>query len=228
VIRALHGAGFAVLERPPGPAALASAAGGQFDLVAWLVDGVTRSQLDALEAVSRAGVALIALLADAHPDAVSLCLGAGADACLQCDADARVVVAWAHAVLRRRGATFDTSAELGLLQVGDLTVDTDRCEVERAGRYVPLTASEFRIVEYMARNAGRVLRPEDILNAVSGPYEYQHREAQEVFKVYARRIRRKLEPCVDEPRYLVTVRGFGYRLEGEGAGQRAGLAVQSA
>jgi DNA-binding response OmpR family regulator len=107
------------------------------------------------------------------------------------------------------------SAEVsGLLQVGDLTVDMDRCEVQRAGAFVALTASEFRIVEYMARNCRRVLRPHEILNAVSSDYEYLPREAQDVFKVYVRRIRRKLELNESEPAYLVTVRGFGYRLEG--------------
>ncbi len=69
----------------------------------------------------------------------------------------------------------------------------------------------------MARNARRVLRPHEILNAVSSDYEYLPREAQDVFKVYVRRIRRKLEISELEPAYLITVRGFGYRLEG-GAG----------
>jgi DNA-binding response OmpR family regulator len=66
----------------------------------------------------------------------------------------------------------------------------------------------------MARNSGRVLKPHEILNAVTNDYQYLPREAQDVFKVYVRRIRRKLELSEDEPRYLVTVRGFGYRLEG--------------
>ncbi|MEJ5220508.1 MAG: winged helix-turn-helix domain-containing protein, partial [Tepidiforma sp.] len=95
-----------------------------------------------------------------------------------------------------------------------LVVDVDRCEVQRGGMVVPLTAAEFRIVEYMARNSGRVLKPHEILNAVSDDYRYLPREAQDVFKVYVRRIRRKLEPNEEAPQYLVTVRGFGYRLEG--------------
>ncbi len=104
-------------------------------------------------------------------------------------------------------------------------VDVDRCEVERGGVFIPLTASEFRILEYMARNAGRVLRPHEILNAVSEEYEYLPREAQEVFKVYVRRIRRKLEVSEDDPQYLVNVRGFGYRLEGGSTGARSRRAV---
>ena len=228
IIRALHTAGFAVLERPEGAPAYALATSGEFELVAWVTDvGRGLAGMRSLASISAAGAPLIALLAEATAEAVSGCLTAGADACLALDADERVVVAQAHAVLRRRVPAF--TSEATLLQVGDLTVDSDRCEVERAGTTVALTASEFRIVEYMARNAGRVLRAHDILNAVTDDYEYQPREAQEVFKVYVRRIRRKLEPCEAEPRYLVTARGFGYRLEGgrparTGAGAAANTA----
>ena len=80
----------------------------------------------------------------------------------------------------------------------------------------------------MARNSGRVLKPHEILNAVSSDYEYLPREAQDVFKVYVRRIRRKLEPNETEPSYLVTVRGFGYRLEGGSRAPAAGSTANTA
>lgn len=229
LIRALHSAGFAVLERFAGPATLALAAGGDFDLVAWTADdGESAHGVAALARIAKADIPLIALLADATAKAVSNCLLAGADACLQLDADDRVVVAQAHAVLRRRTPASATPEDFGLLQVGDLSVDSDRCEVNRGGQYIPFTASEFRILEYMARYSGKVLRPHEILNAVTQDYEYTPREAQDVFKVYVRRIRRKLEPSEDEPRYLVTVRGFGYRLEGGTAASRPAMREQTA
>jgi len=217
-VRALHGGGIAVLEREPGAASLQLALSGEFQLVAWLVDPRSAAAPVSLARLAEAEIPTIAVFREADPELVSEALHAGADACLELHADARVVVAQSHAVLRRRGAYDDSQAERsGLLQVGDLTVDVDRCEVQRAGYHVALTASEFRIVEFMARNSGRVVRPFEILNAVSSDYEYLPREAQDVFKVYVRRIRRKLEPNENDPRYLVTVRGFGYRLEG---GQR--------
>jgi DNA-binding response OmpR family regulator len=189
------------------------ATGGSFDLVAWVVSPERSQAAMQIAEIAASRVPLIALLADATPSAVSTFLHAGADACLQLDADERVVTAQVHAVLRRHTPGPFAREDLGYLQLGDLAIDMDRCEVLRDGRYVPLTASEFRIVAYMARHAGRVLRPHDILNAVSDDYEYRPREAQDVFKVYVRRIRRKLEPVEAEPRYLVTVRGLGYRLE---------------
>lgn len=214
LVRALHEGGFAVLQRPKCPAALELARSGEFDVVFWWCEGLGLRDLEALGAVARSDVPVIAVLDEALADAVAECLMAGADACLQADAPARVVVAQSHAVLRRRGLAPAASESLGLLQIGDLVVDLDRCEVERGGEYIPLTASEFRILAYLAKNAGRVLAPHEILNAVSDDYEYRPREAQEVLKVYIRRIRRKLEPSPEVPRYLVTVRGFGYRLEG--------------
>jgi DNA-binding response OmpR family regulator len=214
-VRALHSAGIAVLEREPGQPALALGRTGEFALVAWFIDPRSASAPLAIVELSVSGVPVVALHRDGSPELVAESLTAGAHAYMDIEADERVIVAQVRAVLRRSGAYDVVSTELGgLLQVGDLTVDVDRCEVQRAGTYVALTASEFRIVEYMARNSGRVLRPHEILNAVTSDYQYLPREAQDVFKVYVRRIRRKLEQNENEPTYLVTVRGFGYRLEG--------------
>ncbi len=214
-VRALHAASIAVLEREPGQPALALGRTGEFSLVAWFVDPRSASAPLAIVELSMAGVPVIAIHRDGTPELVAESLTAGAHAFLDIQADERVIVAQVRAVLRRAGAYDGNQTDSGgLLQVGDLTVDVDRCEVQRAGRYVALTASEFRIVEFMARNSGRVLRPHEILNAVTNDYQYLPREAQDVFKVYVRRIRRKLEEHENEPQYLVTVRGFGYRLEG--------------
>lgn len=214
-VRALHAGGIAVLEREPNRATLQLATSREFGVVAWMLDGRTAAGSLAIAEFAGSDIAVIAVYNNAEPDLIAEAFAAGADACLSLQADARVVVAQVRAVLRRAGAYDSTAAGIdGLLQVGDLCVDVDRCEVQRAGEFVSLTASEFRIIEYMARNSGRVLRPHEILNAIGSDYEYLPREAQDVFKVYVRRIRRKLEPNEDEPRYLVTVRGFGYRLEG--------------
>jgi DNA-binding response OmpR family regulator len=212
-VRALHGVGIAVLERDEDAAGIRLALSGEFDLVA--ADCADDCDGLNLSRIADAGVPVIALFDHATSRCASAALTAGADACLQLDADAQLVVAQVRAVLRRHGAfAGSTGVESGVLQVGDLYVDVDRCEVQRAGANVALTATEFRIIEFMARSPGRVLRPHEILNAVSDDYEYLPREAQDVFKVYVRRIRRKLEISEEEPSYLITVRGFGYRLEG--------------
>lgn len=214
-VRALNSGEIVVCEREASAAALDLALSREFSVVCWFVDPRSAAAPLAIARLAESHVPVVALVDDAAPWLIVEAMGAGADACIDIKSDARVVVAQLRAVLRRRGA-YDSSAPefSGLLQVGDLSVDVDRCEVQRAGRFVALTATEFKILEYMARNSGRVLKPHEILNAVGGSYEYLPREAQDVFKVYVRRIRRKLEPNENEPRYLVTVRGFGYRLEG--------------
>lgn len=214
-VRALHSGGIAVLEREPNAAALELALSREFDVVAWFLDARSAAGPLAIANLSAHSLPLIALFDQDDAGLLADALAAGADACLNLDTDSRVIIAQVRAVLRRAGAYDSTQGDLtGLLQVGDLTVDVDRCEVQRAGAFVAFTASEYRIIEYMARNASRVLRPHEILNAVTDDYEYLPREAQDVLKVYVRRIRRKLEPDENEPRYLVTARGFGYRLEG--------------
>jgi DNA-binding response OmpR family regulator len=227
LVRALHSDGFAVLERPAFDATFQLARSREFDIVFWQIHTPSPAEVEFLNRLQRARVPVIALVADGDSRLMGVCLESGADACLQLAADAAVVVAQVHAVLRRWSPEESPDIPVnGTLQVGDIRVDTDRCEVDRAGCFIPLTATEFRIIEFMARNAGRVLRPHEILNAVSEDYQYHAREAQEVFKVYVRRIRRKLEPSADESRYLVNVRGFGYRLDGgrpqRDSGQQAG------
>ncbi|GAB4328648.1 MAG: hypothetical protein Kow0010_12630 [Dehalococcoidia bacterium] len=223
--QAMYAAGFAVLQRRADPTTIRLACSTDFDLVLWHWD---RDHTPALAQICGAGIPVIAILDEATTDAVSDSLLAGADACLQLDAEPRVVTAQVQAVLRKRvrpGNAKPAPKRSRILQIGDLRVDVDRCEVERAGEPVSLTPHEFRILEYMARNAGRVLKPHEILNAVTSDYEYLPREAQDVLKVAVRRIRRKIEPDEAEPQYLVTVRGFGYRLEG---GNRRGTTRRTA
>ena len=227
IVRAMHGAGIAVLQRVDDPAGIRLGLSSEFDIVA-MVCGVSCDWAD-LHLIALSGIPVLALFENVTAARASAALTAGADACLPLDADAQLVMAQVRAVLRRSGAYHSLpGGDSGILQVGDLCVDVDRCEVQRAGAFVALTATEFRIIEFMARNPGRVHRPHEILNAVSDDYEYLPREAQDVFKVYVRRIRRKLELSDEEPEYLITVRGFGYRLEGgatSAAARRAAVAL---
>lgn len=211
-VRALRLIAFAVVKRPSEPPFVALATSGEFELIAWLsrepgVDGA------ALRRIHAAGQPLVVLLEEATPGLVAEALASGADAWLPTAASEEMVLAQVQAVFRRRQPTAPPTTP-GLVRVGDLTVDRGRDQLERSGQPVALTRSEFRLIAYMADHAGRALRAHDILNAVTSEYQYSPREAQAVFKVYVGRIRRKLEPDPQRPIYLITVRGFGYRLEG--------------
>ena len=83
-----------------------------------------------------------------------------------------------------------------------------RMEVIRRGEPVDLMATERRLLFYLAENAGRIVTPRQILERVWGP---EYADEEDYVKVYIRRIRRKIEDTPDNPRYIVTERGLGYR-----------------
>ncbi|MCR4405769.1 MAG: response regulator transcription factor [Anaerolineae bacterium] len=106
------------------------------------------------------------------------------------------------------------AVELGLrepeaVRVGDLLVDLRARQVMRGDEEVCLTRLEFDLLAYLVRNAGRVVGYDELLREVWG-YDYTA-GGQETIKSCVKRLRRKIEPDPAQPRYLVTVRGVGYR-----------------
>ncbi len=105
-------------------------------------------------------------------------------------------------------ATPETSARLPLLHA-DLVVDLDRHEVTRGGEPIPLTRVEFRLLQTILEADGRVLSRDQLLDAV-----YGHDQADVMDRtvdVHIGRLRDKLGDDADQPRYVATVRGVGYR-----------------
>ncbi len=150
----------------------------------------------------------------------------GADAGLSLFEDARVVRATVTALLRRVQVNLEPhppAAELAQLRLGNLVVDRDVCEVREGDELVPLTRTEFQILAYLAREAGKVRSPGQIMSAIHD-YTYTDAEAQQAVKVYIRRIRRKLAECSSQSVAIVNARSFGYRVEVTAAGYEAAAA----
>lgn len=106
------------------------------------------------------------------------------------------------------------AVELGLgepetVQVGDLLLDLQAGRVVRGDEEVCLTRLEFDLLAYLVRSAGRVVGYDELLREVWG-YDYTA-GSQETIKSCVKRLRWKIEPDPAQPRYLVTVRGVGYR-----------------
>ena len=116
------------------------------------------------------------------------------------------LVARVKAVLRR----FEPALTSYVTRVGAIEIDSAAMTLSVAGRVVPTTATEFRLLDYLARHPGRAFSRDQLLEAV-------WRDAQFVtvrsVDVYVRRLREKLEPDAENPTYLKTVRGIGYRFE---------------
>ena len=107
------------------------------------------------------------------------------------------------------GAAGATPQHRAPLRRADLVVDADRHEVTRAGRIVPLTKVEFRLLLAILDADGRVLSRDQLLDAV-----YGHDGAEVLDRtvdVHVGRLRDKLGDDADQPRYVSTVRGIGYR-----------------
>ena len=110
------------------------------------------------------------------------------------------LVARVNAVLRRLGRTPST------VQVGDLVLDPDSGVVLRGEQKIDLTGTEFRLLNYLAAQRGRVVSKTQILTAVWGYEAYD----PNLVEVHVSALRRKLE--AHGPRLLHTIRGLGYVL----------------
>ncbi|MEO8897885.1 MAG: response regulator transcription factor [Candidatus Dormibacter sp.] len=111
------------------------------------------------------------------------------------------------AVLRRTAPK--RGGERGILALDDLEVDLDRLEVRRDGRILTLTPAEFRLLAALLLARGRVLTRQALLDALYG--EAQGAALERTVDVHIGRLRDKLDEAADNPRYIVTVRGAGYR-----------------
>jgi two-component system phosphate regulon response regulator PhoB len=114
----------------------------------------------------------------------------------------RELVARVKAILRRTTTPSDPEQ---LIRHGDLVIDVGRHEVSFSGKPVTLTATEFRILQFLASKPGRVLSRDDIIDAALG------RDANvfdRTIDVHITAIRRKLGRGSDQ---IETIRGFGYK-----------------
>ncbi|HEY4627395.1 MAG TPA: response regulator transcription factor [Blastococcus sp.] len=157
---------------------------------------------------SRSSVPIIMLTAkDGEIDKV-VGLELGADDYVTKPYSARELVARIRAVLRR-GAEPEPPGE-GVLEAGPVRMDVERHVVAVDGRPVALPLKEFDLLEYLLRNAGRVLTRGQLIDRVWGS---DYVGDTKTLDVHVKRLRAKLEPDPANPEYLLTVRGLGYKLE---------------
>ncbi|NLP15897.1 MAG: response regulator transcription factor [Clostridiales bacterium] len=96
------------------------------------------------------------------------------------------------------------------LTVGGLCMDLEKAELTVDGEQVKLTAKEFKILEFLMRNAGNVFSAEQIYERV---WQEQAFSVENTVMVHIRRIREKIEINPKEPKYLKVVWGIGYKIE---------------
>ena len=133
----------------------------------------------------------------------------GADDYVTKPYSARELIARIRAVLRRRSAEPDMPMDV-VLTGGPVRMDIDRHVVTVNGEEVPMPLKEFELLEILLRNVGRVMTRGQLIERVWGA---DYVGDTKTLDVHIKRLRSKIEPDSSAPRYVVTVRGLGYKFE---------------
>ncbi|MEY8661786.1 response regulator transcription factor [Ligilactobacillus faecis] len=142
----------------------------------------------------------------------------GADDYLTKPFSPREVIARLKAIERRMELTKEEQyvapkEELNNVYVfEDFTLDLDQVKVLKDGVAVKLTPKEFELLAYFVKRAGKVLSREKLLNGVWG---YDYVGQTRMVDMHVSHLREKIEPDPKAPRYIQTLRGFGYRFNGK-------------
>ena len=110
--------------------------------------------------------------------------------------------------IRALGRRTPSATEEPIVSFGDVTVDLSSRVITRAGSSVRLTPTEWRLLEVLVRNPGRLVTRETLLTEVWGP---QYTTDTGYLRLYLSQLRKKLEAEPSAPRHLVTEAGMGYR-----------------
>lgn len=123
----------------------------------------------------------------------------------------RELIARIRALLRRAYGELAAPIKGGRLRFGDIELDLERLQVRRGGNPVELTPTEFRLLRYLVSNPQRPFSRAELIETIWG-YDSDIGSERTV-DVHIRHLREKLEDDPTNPRWLVTVRGVGYKFE---------------
>ncbi len=207
--------GYEVEERESAEEGFDLALSGRFDCFIFDVTMPGMSGLELLKKVRERGVQTPAMFLTAHDAVDDKVAGfqAGADDYLAKPFSPRELEVRVEALLRRSGNWAQQQPEDEKkgerFEVGELVIDKRRHEVTVGGDRVDLTPLEFHILERLASEPGRAWSRNDLLDEVwSTEYEGYQRNVDP----HINRLRRKIESDPKNPRYVLTVRGVGYKL----------------
>ncbi|MGA7158915.1 MAG: response regulator transcription factor [Acidobacteriaceae bacterium] len=137
----------------------------------------------------------------------------------------RELLARVKAVLRRFERPTESTGASSVLSIDTLEIDGNSMQLRVNNELVTTTATEFRLLDYLARHPGRVFSRDHLLDAVWGDARFVTPRSVDV---YVRRIREKIEVDPETPRFLKTMRGAGYRFDLPKVRETVGSAVGAA
>lgn len=205
--------GFSVLCAATGQAALDMARSQDPHLVLLDIRLPDISGFDVCRELRAEGRRMPILMLTARDEVVDRVLGLelGADDYVVKPYSLRELISRIRALLRRSYGELAAASEPGRLSFGDVELDLDRLLVYRQGQLIELTPTEFRLLRYLLSHPGRPLSREALIESAWG-YDSSVGSARTV-DVHMRHLREKVEEDPANPRYLVTVRGVGYKFE---------------
>jgi len=206
IARGLREASYVVDQAGTGPQALTLAASHPYDIVVLDVLLPGKSGINVCRSIRERGNAVPILMLTALDEVEKRIAGldAGADDYMAKPFAFGELLARLRALTRRRG-----QVTAPVITVGDLVIDSDRRQVRRGSREIPLTSTEFAFLVHLARNAGRAVSRAELIEHVWGDAGNTY---SNIIDVYASRLRRKIDDG-DGPGLLTTVRGVGFMLD---------------
>ncbi|NLZ93167.1 MAG: response regulator transcription factor [Firmicutes bacterium] len=204
--------GFAVTEAFDGEEAFNLAQSKEFVLMVLDLMLPRISGEDVVKRLRRAGnnIPIIMLTAKDTEEERILGLGLGADDYMVKPFSPAELVARVLAVLRRARPSSAVMADVLEYANGDLVIDTLRHQVTFRGKLLNLTATEYKLLTAMAKNPGRVFTRGELLEVVQGVFATGY---DRTIDSHIKNLRQKLELAPDEPRFIRTVYGVGYKFE---------------
>lgn len=200
--------GYEVEVSRDGEAASRRALEHPFDLILLDVMLPHKDGFEVCRELRRAGLRTPIILLTARTQESDKVLGLeiGADDYVTKPFSPRELRARVKAALRRASGDMPAS-----YRFGDAELDVGRGELRRAGKPVEMTPLEFKLLCALIRHRGRVLARDQLLNEVWGRGTFV---TDRVIDTHVANLRKKIEPDLAKPRYLISVRGAGYRFDG--------------
>lgn len=202
----LESEGFTVLEAPDGEAALRLVLEQSPDAAILDVMMPRMNGYELTRALRRTSdIPLLILSAKSQDNDKILGLNLGADDYIAKPFNPMEVVARLKAHLRRAGGS-----KRETLTVGALTLDTAAMQLYKDGRAIPLTPTEYKILAQLMRAPGRIFTKVQLYEGIAGEFFESN---DNTMMVHISKLREKIEDDPKNPRYIITIRGLGYKIE---------------
>jgi len=206
----LRSEGYDVASATDGPGGLERASREPWDAILLDVMLPGMSGFDLCRDLRQKGVTTPVIMLTARGQIIDRVLGLklGADDYLTKPFDMMELLARIEVQLRRTAAS---PAGLYQYRFGDISIDTRKAEVTRAGAAIDVPAREFLLLKYFVEHRGETLSRERLLNDVWG---YHSMPSTRTVDVHVAWLRQKIEPNPKHPQYILTIHGLGYKFAG--------------